>query len=376
LPQRSSDIAACGFDLGAGQARPYDRGNEKPLAIEGEYAVALHHRLAGIAMLVLSGLATATASAQTAKLEDVTMAVPTFSLAYTLEFLNQDLGFYEKNGLRVKTVQIEGLGTINAVISGSVDFGQPSGASLTRAAARGQRLLAIVEIIGRPSAQIVLRKELAEAAGFDPKAPFEKRAQVLKGRTMGVDGVNSVLHAFMMIAAKRAGFSPDDIRLGIMVAPNLNPGFEAKQTDGFVGALPWTLIPVLAGKAVLIGSGPDGDPPDIANLANTIVLTKPDTCEKRKAVCMGVGHAFAEASAYLHQHPAEAAAIVKKRFPTLDDKLFAAAFEVTRKITPNPPILTKEAVENTDVYNIAAGLMKPEEKLPSYDGLYTDAFVK
>lgn len=334
-------------------------------------------RLSVIALALLASVMLSTsARAQAAKLEEVTMSVPTFSLAYTLEFLNQDLGFYEKQGLHVKTVQIEGLGTINAVISGSVDFGQPSGASLTRAAARGQRLLGIVEIIGRPSAQIVLRKDLAEAAGFDPKAPLEKRAQALKGRTMGVDGVNSVLHAFMMIAVKRAGFSPDDIRLGIMVAPNLNPGLEAKQTDGFVGALPWTLIPVLSGKAVLIASGPDGDPSDISNFANTIVLTKPETCEKRKSVCMGIGHAFAEASAYLHQHPAEAAAIVKKRFPTLDDKLFAAAFEVTRKITPNPPIITKEAIENTDVYNVAAGLMKPEEKLPSYDGLYTDAYVK
>jgi ABC-type nitrate/sulfonate/bicarbonate transport system substrate-binding protein len=317
------------------------------------------------------------ARAQTAKLEDVSMAVPTFSLAYTLEFLNQDLGLYEKRGLRVKTVQIEGLGTINAVISGSVEFGQPSGASLTRAAAKGQRLLAIVEIIGRPSAQIVLRKELAEAAGFDAKAPLEKRAAVLKGRIMGVEGVNSVLHAFMMIAAQRAGLAPDDIRLGLMGgAPNLNPAFETKQTDGFVGAAPWTLMPVLAGTAVLVASGPDGDPPEFSNFANTIVLTRPDTCEKRKAVCMGIGHAFAEASAYLHQHPAEAAAIVKKRFPNLDDKLFAAAFELTRKITPNPPLLSKEAVENTDAYNVAAGLMKPEERLASYDGLYTDAYVK
>ncbi len=338
--------------------------------------MGIGRKAAILASLISIAVASSSAVAQQKTLEDVTMAVPTFSLAYTLEFLNQDLGLYEKQGLRVKTVQIEGLGTINAVISGSIDFGQPSGASLTRAAAKGQRLLAIVEIIGRPSAQIVLRKELADEAGFDPKASFEKRALVLKGRTMGVDGVNSVLHALMMIGAKRAGFSPDDIRLGIMAAPSLNPAFDAKQIDGFVGALPWTLQPVLAGKAVMVASGPDGDPPGLANLANTIVLTRPETCVKRRAVCMGVGHAFAEASAYLHQHPAEAAAIVKKRFANLDDKLFAASFELTRKITPNPPVLTKDSIENTDTYNIDAGLMKPEERLPSYDGLYTDEFVK
>jgi NitT/TauT family transport system substrate-binding protein len=329
--------------------------------------------LIGMALVLAS---TSPALAEDAKLEDVTMAVPTFSVAYTLEFLNQDLGLYAKHGVKVKTVQIEGLGTINAVISGSVDFGQPSGASLTRAAAKGQRLLAIVEIIGRPSAQIVLRKELAEAAGFNAKAPFAERARVLKGRTMGVEGVNSVLHAMMMIGAKNAGFSPDEIRIGIMIAPSMAPAFARKEIDGFVSALPWTLQPVIDGSAVLVASGPDGDPPGLSEFANTIVVARPETCEKRKPVCIGIGHAFAEASAYLHQHPDEAAAIVKKRFGNLDGQVFAAAFATTREITPDPPAPTKTAIENTDAYNIAAGLMKPEDKLASYDGLYTDAFVK
>jgi hypothetical protein len=34
------------------------------------------------------------------------------------------------------------------------------------------------------------------------------------------------------------------------------------------------------------------------------------------------------------------------------------------------------ALENADNFNVEARLMKPDEKLKSYDGLYTDAYVK
>src|SRR5215471_16858548 len=130
------------------------------------------HRISIIACLI--ALCTVTAQAAEKKREDITLAVPVFSLGFALEYLNQDLRLYEKHGLNAKTLQIDGLGAINAVISGSVDFAEPSGTSFTRAAAKGQRLLAIVVLMNHPSAQIVLRKDLAEAAGFDPKASLVK----------------------------------------------------------------------------------------------------------------------------------------------------------------------------------------------------------
>ena len=308
--------------------------------------------------------------------QDITIAVPVFSLGFALEYLNQDLGLYEKQGLNAKTLQIDGLGAINAVISGSVDFAEPSGTSFTRAAAKGQRLLAIVEMMNRPSAQIVLRKDLAGAAGFDPKASLAKRGETLKGRTMGISAVNSVLHGYLRLIASRSGLDPDGLKVGVIPAPNLNAAFAARQIDGFVNDQPWTGQAVLSGEAVVIASGPDGDPPDLGEFANTVVVTRPETCEKRRAVCRAVGQAFAQSAAFLHDHLDEARAVLKKRFAMLDDKLLATALAVTRQLTPSPPIPTKAAIENIDTYNIDAALLKPEEKLSSYDGLYTDEFVK
>jgi NitT/TauT family transport system substrate-binding protein len=109
--------------------------------------------------------------------ENVVLAVPNVALTFAPGYLAEDLGLFAKHGLNLKSVVITGIGSANAVISGSADFAQISGATLTRAAARGQRLLGIVGTLNRPVIQIVLRKEIAAAAGFDPKAPLERRAQ-------------------------------------------------------------------------------------------------------------------------------------------------------------------------------------------------------
>ena len=119
--------------------------------------------------------------------ENVVLAVPNVALTFAPGYLAEDLGLFAKHGLNLKSVVITGIGSANAVISGSADFAQISGATLTRAAARGQRLLGIVGTLNRPVIQIVLRKEIAAAAGFDPKAPLERRAQVLRSRTIAVD---------------------------------------------------------------------------------------------------------------------------------------------------------------------------------------------
>jgi len=314
--------------------------------------------------------------AQQTQLMPATMAIPVTSLGFMMEFVAEDMHFYEKHGVAMKTSQINGLGSINALIAGSVDFAQPSGVSLTRAAARGQRLLAIVELTDRVVVQAVIRKDIATAAGFDPKAPVAERAKVLKGHIMAVDSINSIIDAYLGLLAKNSGFAHDDIHVAPMEPPEMISAFAAKRIDGFAMSLPWTLLPVVEGTAVMVASGPDGDTLGLDPFTNTVVAVKPATCDKQPKLCEAVGQAFVETSAWMHAHPDEAEALLKKRFPTLDAKVFHASFETELKMTPNPPVPTAQGIENTDNYNIRAGLMKPEEKLKDYSALFTDKYVK
>ncbi len=327
------------------------------------------------AVAAVALMATA-AHAQQGGAEDVVLAVPNVALTFAPGYLAEDMGLFAKRGLNVKSVVIAGIGSANAVISGSADFAQISGATLTRAAARGQRLLAIVSTLNRPTIQIVLRKEIAAAAGFDPKATLEKRAQLMRGRTIAVNSINSVIHAYVLLLARRAGYNADEIRIAPMAPNSAIAAFQTRQVDGFAMSMPWPLQPVLEGSAVVIASGADGDPADMYPFGHNVFVAKPETCDRRKSACVKLGLAMVEAITVMLERPDEALPFLKKRFQAFDEKLLAAGFAEIRKGAPRPPVVTKADLENAELYNMGAGLLKPEEKLKSYDGLYTDEYVK
>lgn len=310
-------------------------------------------------------------------MEDSSLALPTLSITFTSALVAEDQGLYEKEGLRVKTVTIQGVGAPNAVISGSVDFTLTTASTFTRAAVHGQRLLAIANLIDRPMMEIVLRREVADAAHYDPSQPLEKRTQILKGRTIAVDGINTNLHALVRLVALRAGLDPEtDIHVTPMAVTSLLPAMQAKAIDGFSSSMPWTLEPVQNGTAVVVASSPRGDIPSMIPFAYSVLVTKPETCEKRRSVCEKMGRAFTAAAAFIRDQPEATLAILKKRFPAMGDAVLAGSLDIIRGATPSPPVVTQKGIENSEQFNIDAGVVKREETLKSYDGLFTDAFVK
>jgi NitT/TauT family transport system substrate-binding protein len=131
--------------------------------------------------------------------------------------------------------------------------------------------------------------------------------------------------------------------------------FDAGQIDGFNMSMPWPMVPALAGKAVVIANGTDGDPPDMVPFANTLVIVRAGDCEKRAWLCTGIGGAMSDAARYVHEHPDDALALLTKRFPTLDPKLVAAAFQSMIKVTPVPPAPGIAELANAERLNIEAG---------------------
>jgi NitT/TauT family transport system substrate-binding protein len=329
-------------------------------------------RFAIAAVLIAAG----GAPLQAQPADEVILADPAFSMTFSAGYIASDLDLWAKHGIKVKTVAITGIGAINAVISGSAQFAQASASSFGRASARGQKLIVIATTIERPFAQIVLRKEMALAGGYDAKAPLEKRGALLKGHTIAVDSINSMIHAYVRLIAARSGVNPDDIRIAPMAPASMLAAFQSKQIDGYAMSLPWPQKAIQDGEALLIASGPDGEPGDMIPFGHNMIVTRQDTCEKRKSLCLAVGQSIKDAAAYIKNKPDEAFALLKKRFPTLDDKLLRASFEELRKVTPSPPITSKAVIENSETFNVDAGLLKADEKLKSADGLFTNEYVQ
>lgn len=316
------------------------------------------------------------ASSACARAADVTLADPASSLSFSAGYLAQDLGIFKNNGLNVKIIVIRGVGATNAVISGSADFVESAATSISRAAARGQRLLMIAETSDRPSVQIVLRKRIADAHGFDPNWSLRRRAALLRGRVIAVDGVASLVDAYLVAIERRAGLDTKKMRVAIMSPPSMLAAFQRKSIDGFAMPAPWTLVPVAQGSGVLVASGPNGDPANLFPFANSVVATQPKTCRQRRALCVGMGRSFVEAEAYLHRHPGKSLALLRRRFPRLDMKVLAMSFDEVRRISPNPPRINEKGLENAQRLSVEAGLLKPKDEIKSFRGLFTNKFVQ
>src|SRR4029078_1404055 len=171
-------------------------------------------------------------------------------------------------------------------------FAQASASSFGRASARGQKLIAIAATINRPFAQVVLRKDLAEAGGYDAKSPLAKRGALLKGRTIAVDSINSMIHAYVRLVASRSGVHPDDIRIAPMAPASMLAAFQNKQIDGYAMSLPWPQKAVQDGEAVVIARGPDSEAADMIPFGHNMIVTKQETCEKRKELCKAMGQSI------------------------------------------------------------------------------------
>jgi NitT/TauT family transport system substrate-binding protein len=328
--------------------------------------------LAAFLALALLG----TASPGRAEDEHALIALPADVMQFLGIYAAQDLGFWKSQGLEVKTQLITGIGSFNAVVAGSADFSVSSAASLTRAAAKGQRMLAIANMIDKPVWVIVISKELAEAAHFDPKTPLAQRAKILVGKKMSVDGINSVIHGYLKVIARAGGVDPESMTIAPLAPSETLAAFSRHAIDGFINGPPWPQTVLQQGAAVAVASPLTGDPDWIAPNGSGVVVTRPQFCAEHRSVCAKMGKGLADGARFIHEKPAEALALLKKHFDKIDPAVVERAFQGVVAGTPVPPRMTEAVLRNSERLNIEAGLMAVSDQLGSYDGLSTDEFVK
>ncbi|HEX3972271.1 MAG TPA: ABC transporter substrate-binding protein, partial [Stellaceae bacterium] len=250
----------------------------------------MRRMLAALIAIALLGLA----GPVRAEEEHTLLTLPADVMQFLGIYAAQDLGFWKDQGLDVKTQFITGIGSFNAVVAGSADFSVSSAASLTRAAAKGQRMLAIANMIDKPVWVIVLSKEIAEAAHFDPKAPLAERAKILAGKKMSVDGINSVIHGYLKVIAKAGGVDPDSMTIAPLAPSETLAAFSRHAIDGFINGPPWPQIVLQQGTGVAIASPLTGDPDWIAPNGSGVIVTRPQFCVEHRSICMKMGKGLAE----------------------------------------------------------------------------------
>lgn len=329
--------------------------------------------LASLALVAVSGISPA---ASAATVEHTTLALPDTTLAFLSEYVAADKGFWTKQGLDVKVTEIRGIGSMNAVISGSVDFSMSSAPSITRAYARGQKLVALAATLDQSDMDIVIRKDVAESAHFDPSASLSVRAKILKGRTIAAPGVAGIPGIILHVVTKEAGLSGDDFTLTPMAPAEFMGAFERKEIDGFVAGPPFPQEVVLAGTGVLVSNAMKGEPTRYSPVSPALLVARASFCPAHHSICAKMVHGFVEAARFIHEHPKQSLAVMKAHFGHYSEKVLEATYQLLRATTPVPPVTSVKDLEDGNLMDIAAGFLKPSGKLSNYTALIDNQFVK
>ena len=270
-----------------------------------------------------------------------------------------------------------GVGAANAVLAGSVDFALTTAATLVRGGARGQQLFAIAQLMDRAPTEIVLRKDVAEKAGIASGMPIEKRAQVLRGKRMAVDSVNSINHIILKYVARKGGLDPEkDLTVTPMQPPNMMAALKTGAIEGFTMSVPWPVMASREGAAVTLVSIPRGDLPEMTPFAFILVVTRPGFCDSKASVCRKLVAGYKRALALVHDKPTEALAALRKKFDRIDPAVLADSFELARVATSRTGLIDEAGMKHAIDFQVDAGAMSADEKVPSLSGFYTNKFVQ
>jgi len=152
--------------------------------------------------------------------------------------------------------------------------------------------------------------------------------------------------------------------------------FARHAIDGFSYGPPYPQQAVLDGTGVIVSDAAKGEPTEYSPLSSALLMTRAGFCAEQRSICEKMVHGVVEATRIIRNQPPETLAIMKARFGTYDDKVLRAAYDMAKTMTPDPPVTTAKELENSDLMSIAAGFMRPEEKLADYGALIDNDFVK
>jgi NitT/TauT family transport system substrate-binding protein len=132
--------------------------------------------------------------AQTAGLKKAKVAVPNISISPIPTFVAKELGYYRDEGFDTEIIQMRAAVTIQALISGNVDYTGTPGATIA-AAVQGAKLLVLMAYYDKPLYDLVVRPEISSYAE-------------LKGKVFGVPALSGFAYDIPRVMLSRNGLDP------------------------------------------------------------------------------------------------------------------------------------------------------------------------
>ncbi len=324
-----------------------------------------------VAALAIGGPATA------ADMEKASMALPAVTIGFAPTYIADAKGFWKNRGLDVTLHDIVGIGSMNAVLAGSIDFSNSSGPTIIRANIRGAKVQGIGSTLNGLPFQIVVPPELMKSHHITENSPVAERAKLLKGAKISVTSPNTIPHVYLRYFLRKGGLNPERDVTVVSIPPEAGlAALKNGTTEGYVQGPPWTEIAHHQGIGAVLSSAITGDLPELNPVAYNVVVTRAGFCEKKPDVCKKLMAGYTEAMKFMHSNPDESIAILQKKMPKVDPGVLKTSFERIAKLTPETTKINIAGLRHAQELMIGGGMIKASEKLASFKGIYTNAYAE
>jgi NitT/TauT family transport system substrate-binding protein len=291
---------------------------------------------------VLAG--TAVAQTPPAEKPDLTLGVGGKSALYYLQLtLTEKLGYFKEQGLNVTITDFGGgAKALQSLVGGSADVVTGAYEHTIRMQAKGQPVVAVLELGRFPGIVLGVRKELADKV---------KSFKDLKGMKIGVTAPGSSTNFFVSALIAKDGLKPDDVSyigvgtgLSAVAAikkgeidaiSNIDPVITKLEQDGDIKVIAETRT--AEGNMKLFGG----------NNPAAVVYFKQDFIEKNPNTVQHVVNAFYKTMKWLdHASEDDVARNVPEEYFLGDRALYLAAVKASRPMYSTTGIIPPQGMQN------------------------------
>ena len=294
--------------------------------------------LAGCGLWLLA-VGQAQTQAQAPEQKDVRLGVGGASALYYLPLaLTERLGYFKEQGLNVEINDFKGGSqSLTALIGGSADVVTGAYEHTLRMQAKGQDIVAVIELGRYPGISLAVKKDRADKI---------KTLADLKGAKIGVTAPGSSTNMVVWYLMAKAGLKPDDasfigagagavaaIQKGeIDAISNIDPVMAKLESSGDIVTLAETRT--TEGTTKVFG-GP---------MSAAVLYVKRDWLEKHPNTVQALTNAFYKTLQWMRDAtPEEIAANVPQEYWLGDKALYTAAVKANRQVYSQDGIVSAES---------------------------------
>jgi NitT/TauT family transport system substrate-binding protein len=269
---------------------------------------------------------------------------------YLTNYIAQDGGFFEKQGLDMSLVNVQsGPQQMAAVMGGSALVSTIGLEQNMHADARGGNFVAICACFNAfPMSLTVTRKAIAQNK-IDLKAPLAAIVKRLAGLRIGITGPGSSTDQFIRTLLVLQNLNPDTEVHLLPVGPGANmlAAMEAGSVDGFVWSAPFSTEAVSKGLAEIVVDPMRGSVPEFTDYAYLAISTSRQTLASQRPLLLSVVRAYTATMKFAHEQPDKAREMIRHRFPNMNDADYAAAYAEYAIGIPQSPLISKAQFDRT-----------------------------